>query len=48
LPAATAVGEMMNVAPDFSIIRSMVSLVAAYDLAILATGLFTYHLVVES
>lgn len=48
LPAATAVGEMMNVVPEFSIIRSMVSLVAAYDLAILATGLFTYHLVVES
>ncbi len=48
LPAATAVGEMMNVVPEFSIIRSMVSLVAAYDLAILATGLFTYHLIVES
>jgi len=48
LPAATAVGEMMNVVPEFSIIRSMVSLVAAYDLAILATGLFTYDLVVES
>jgi heme exporter protein B len=48
LPAATAVGEMMNVEPEFSIIRSMVSLVAAYDLVILATGLFTYHLVVES
>lgn len=48
LPAATAVGEMMNVAPELSVIRSMVSLVAAYDLAILATGLFTYHIVVES
>ncbi len=48
LPAATAVGEMMNAVPEFSTIRSMVSLVAAYDLAILATGLFTYHLVVES
>ncbi|MFZ1400866.1 MAG: heme exporter protein CcmB [Candidatus Promineifilaceae bacterium] len=48
LPAATAVGEMMTVQPDMSIIRSMVSLVAAYDLVILATGLFTYHLVVES
>ncbi|WP_420641348.1 heme exporter protein CcmB [Candidatus Leptofilum sp.] len=48
LPAATAVGEMMTVEPDMSIIRSMVSLVAAYDLVILATGLFTYHLVVES
>ncbi|MCA9917831.1 MAG: heme exporter protein CcmB [Anaerolineales bacterium] len=48
LPAATAVGEMMNVEPDLSVIRSMVSLVAAYDLAILATGLFTYQLVVES
>lgn len=48
LPAATAVGEMMNAVPEYSTIRSMVSLVAAYDLAILATGLFTYHLVVES
>lgn len=48
LPAATAVGEMMNIEPDLSIIRSMISLVAAYDLAILATGLFTYRLVVES
>jgi len=48
LPAATAVGEMMSVAPEFATIRSMVSLVAAYDLAILATGLFTYHLIVES
>ncbi|WP_420628708.1 heme exporter protein CcmB [Candidatus Leptofilum sp.] len=48
LPAATAVGEMMTAEPDMMIIRSMVSLVAAYDLAILATGLFTYHLVVES
>lgn len=48
LPAAAAVGEMMNVEPEFSIVRSMVSLVTAYDLAILATGLFTYHLVVES
>lgn len=48
LPAATAVGEMMNVVPEFSIIRSMVSLVAAYDLVILATGLLTYHLIVES
>jgi heme exporter protein B len=48
LPAATAVGEMMNTVPEYSIIRSMISLVAAYDLAILATGLFTYHLVVES
>ena len=38
----------MNAVPEFSTIRSMVSLVAAYDLAILATGLFTYHLVVES
>lgn len=48
LPAATAVGESMVVAPEITIIRSMVSLVAAYDLAILATGLYTYHLVVES
>ncbi|MBK8904600.1 MAG: heme exporter protein CcmB [Anaerolineaceae bacterium] len=48
LPAATAVGESMVAAPEASIIRSMVSLVAAYDLAILATGLYTYHLVVES
>jgi heme exporter protein B len=48
LPAATAVGEMMNAVPEYSTIRSMVSLVAAYDLVILATGLFTYHLVVES
>ena len=48
LPAATAVGEMMNVEPELSIIRSMVSLVAAYDLVILATGFFTFHLVVES
>lgn len=48
LPAATAVGESMVVAPEASIIRSMISLVAAYDLAILATGLYTYHLVVES
>jgi heme exporter protein B len=48
LPAATAVGEMMNTVPEYSTIRSMVSLVAAYDLVILATGLFTYHLVVES
>lgn len=48
LPAATAVGESMVVAPEATIIRSMVSLVAAYDLAILATGLYTYHLVVES
>ncbi len=48
LPAATAVGEMMNIEPDMSTIRSMVSLVGAYDLAILATGLFTYRLVVES
>ncbi len=48
LPAATAVGELMIVNPNTSTIRSMLSLVAAYDLAILATGLFTYHLVVES
>lgn len=48
LPAATAVGESMVIAPEITIIRSMVSLVAAYDLAILATGLYTYHLVVES
>lgn len=48
LPAATAVGESMVIAPEVTIIRSMVSLVAAYDLAILATGLYTYHLVVES
>lgn len=48
LPAATAVGESLNVAPDPSIIRSMLALVAAYDLVILATGLFTYHLIVES
>lgn len=48
LPAATAVGESMVIAPEATIIRSMVSLVAAYDLAILATGLYTYHLVVES
>ena len=48
LPAATAVGEMMNADPNLSTIGSMVSLVGAYDLAILATGLFTYHLVVES
>jgi len=48
LPAATAVGESMVVAPEVSIIRSMVSLVAAYDLAILATGVYTYHLVAES
>lgn len=48
LPAATAVGEMMNAVPEFSTVRSMVSLVAAYDLAILGTGIFSYHLVVES
>lgn len=48
LPAASAVGESMVAAPEASIIRSMVSLVAAYDLAILATGLYTYRLVVES
>jgi heme exporter protein B len=48
LPAATAVGESMNVAPDFSIIRSMLALVAAFDLAILTTGFMTYHIVVES
>lgn len=48
LPAASAVGESMIAAPEASIIRSMVSLVAAYDLAILATGLYTYRLVVES
>ncbi len=48
LPAATAVGESMSIAPEFSIIRSMLALVVAYDLAILATGIFTYHLVVES
>jgi heme exporter protein B len=48
LPAATAVGESMVVAPEATIIRSMVSLVAAYDLAILATGVYTYHLVAES
>ncbi|MCB8927630.1 MAG: heme exporter protein CcmB [Ardenticatenaceae bacterium] len=48
LPAATAVGESMVIEPDLSIIRSMVSLVTAYDLVILATGFFAYHLVVES
>ena len=48
LPAATAVGESMNVIPDFSIIRSMLALVAAFDLAILTTGFMTYHIVVES
>ncbi len=48
LPAATAVGEAMNIAPEPEIIRSMISLVAAYDLAILATGFFAFHLVVES
>ena len=48
LPAATAVGESMNIAPDYAVIRSMLALVTAYDLAILATGIFTYHLVVES
>lgn len=48
LPAATAVGESMSINPEFELIRSMLSLVAAYDLAILATGFFTYHLVVES
>lgn len=48
LPAATAVGESMVLEPDLSIIRSMVSLVIAYDLAILATGVLAYHLVVES
>lgn len=48
LPAATAVGESMVIEPDVSIIRSMVSLVAAYDLVILATGVLAYHLVIES
>ena len=48
LPAATAVGESMSINPEFELIRSMLSLVAAYDLAILTTGFFTYHLVVES
>ena len=48
LPAATAGGEAMNIAPEPEIIRSMISLVAAYDLAILATGFFAFHLVVES
>ena len=48
LPASTAVGEMMNAAPEMSIIRSMLSLVAAYDLAIFATGIFIYQIVVES
>lgn len=48
LPAAIAVSEYMSQQPELPRIRSAVSLVAAYDLLILAVGFVVYQFVVDA
>jgi heme exporter protein B len=48
LLAATAVSEAITIEPQLSIISSTLSLVLAFDLAILTLGFFAFPLVLES
>ncbi|MCP4357396.1 MAG: ABC transporter permease subunit [Chloroflexi bacterium] len=48
LPAAIATAEVVSLQPDPDRLRSTLSLLVAYDLAILAVGFLSYRFVVES
>ncbi|MCL4265004.1 MAG: heme exporter protein CcmB [Anaerolineae bacterium] len=48
LPAAIATAEIVSLQPQMDTVNSSISLIAAYDLAILAVGFFTYPILVES
>jgi heme exporter protein B len=48
LPAAIATAEIVSLQPEPDRIRSSLSLLLAYDLAILAVGFLSYRFVVES
>jgi heme exporter protein B len=48
LPAAIAVAELMTPQPDYGRLQSTISLLVAYDLAVLAIGFIGYQYVVES
>lgn len=48
LPAAIATAEIVSLQPEMDRVNSSLSLLLAYDLAILAVGFFSYHFVVES
>lgn len=47
LPAAIATAEIVSLQPEPDRVRSSLSLLMAYDLAILAVGYFSYRFVVE-
>lgn len=48
LPAAIATAEIVSQQPEISRISSSISLLLAYNLAILAVGFTSYHYVIES
>lgn len=48
LPAAIASAEIISQQPEWSLISSSISLLLAYNLAILAVGIASYHHVIES
>lgn len=48
LPAAIATAEIVSLQPQMDSVNSSISLIAAYDLAILTVGFFSYPFLVES
>jgi len=48
LPAAIATAEVVSLQPQIESVSSSISLIAAYDLAILVVGFFSYPFLVES